>query len=1104
MAEPGGETIAPPPPPRTSEPPPLAVVEPGEETTTPPPPPQETEPTGGVASALGPAPPTAEPARRAPPQEKPNAAAVGQPQQATKEEDRQPPRPTKAEEVAALPPPSETPSQERAAAAVEAEKQLPATPAPAPTQQQPQKRLEGGAAEEASSVHDEENDAEPARVQEGRRRWRHLQAAVCLVFLCCRRAPRGDQSTPQSPLPENRGGETKSPALAGRPPMSRLEEKKPTLAHEGDTKPSSPDGKQPASGQEQVATSPPPAEASSLDLAAAAADAGKTLAAPLQQQPPQEQEVGAPEQAASIQEEKDAAPARAQEGQEEPARRRWRWLRAVVNLLFLRPKPKDKEGEATPSAPGRKQAVSSGLEDKKTTPAEKLQRKDDSPGGVPTDHQPQRKKADEGEMKPSAPDGKEPASGKKEQKPAPEPKPHGKDSTGGVLDNPEVKQKDEGEGSKGQRHHETEAAPAGPGETNPLVKRFQKAGKRFLRILSWYEGHRSSGVGGEPAGAASMEQGKGADVGTKPVTADEKQAASGQEEEKPKPPHPKWPREEERLEEILEGAFTRLLASEYHQLSNIRQKCLLPFSVFELASEVKKQCMVYWWVSEFNLQHRSDQSAKLAADVAPAEITRSKTLRRARETAAPVGGNHLPTPQGKVKDGGNPDAEAAEGIFSELSSHGFLEPMKNWCSKVIHGCKVNPMVHWMLKRRARDDRFADLDVNGNPAVLQPNSSILCLTAGNRFLLQWMRTEDESQQIENKQQPKTTRTTSLHSPTHKAPPQDLKNIDYEEIAQLFKGKRVILNLNAHVYPVSKSTFSHLADCLAVLQLGRWCNLDDNTYMEVDGLESLSTIDSLKNLRYLSLRGLSRLTELPKGIRWLKKLSILDMRGCQNLVNVASEITKTLKQLTHLDLTECYMLEHIGRGITSLSELRVFKGFVFATGTRGNRACRLQDLRRLKKLQKHTVSITTDANVGKVEMAELKHLVSLRKLTIIWSEIPSILDGDSDVMKKRREDLIEKWTSFELPQELLKLDLRCYPKNELKLKEHKNLKKLYFRGGDLEIFSIDESKLSNPSEKTNRIKTLRLRYLKFFNMKWEEIRLLLEDIEYVELCLRMKSL
>ncbi|RCV06756.1 hypothetical protein SETIT_1G189000v2 [Setaria italica] len=1186
-AEPGKETVAPAPPPRepktvdgrpaeaeiadlvaplTSEPAeaPHAVVEPGEETTTPPPPPppRETEPTDGVAPALDPALPTAESARRAPPQEKPDAAAAGPPEQTTTEAGGLPPTPTKAEEVAALPPPAEKPSLGRVVtAAVEAEKQLPVAAAPAPPQQQspPQQQQESGTAKEASSVHAEKKDAAPVAAhegeekkpgeklaalapmaQDGRRGWRHLQAAVRLIFLRCKRAPRGDQSTPQSPMPEDKGGETK-------PPASVQEEKKPTLADEGETKPPAPGGEQQASGQEQVATSPPPppppTETSSLERAATAAEAEKPLAAPPPQQPPQKEEGGAPGQASSVQEEeeKGAAPAKAPEGEEKPARRRWRRFKAAVLLLFLRPNSSprhgdqlsmDKEDEVQPPAPAGKQPAS-GLEDRKTIQAEKPQRKD-SAVGVPAEPH-------KGEMKPSAPDGEVPASGQKEQKPATAPKPYGKDSTGGVLDKPGVKRKDE-RGESKRRHDESQAGAVAGGDAGPegtpagntkttsppgsLAKKFQKAVKRLLGILSWYKEHRSSRVGGEPqAGAPPMEEGKGADeikpatapdgdkgadAGTKPSPADGKQPASGSEEEKRK----KWEREEERLEEILEGAFTRLLAAEYHQLRPIRKKCLLTFSVFDLASEVKKQVMVYWWVSEFNLRHRSDQSVKSAADAAPTE-TRRSTCWQARKTAAAAAaagsGGHPPAPEGsKAEDhGGKPDAEA-EGIFSELSSHGFLEPMKNWCSRVIHGCKVNPLVHWMLKRRARDDRFADLDVKGSPADLQHSSSILCLTARNRELLQKMRMADESQQAGNKTD--TTTTTSQQKPgapsQDKAPDQDPKNtesIPIEEIAKLFKRKQVILNVNAHVYPVSKSTFFHLADSLVVLQLGRWCNLDDKTYMEVDGLESLSTIGLLKNLRYLSLRGLSRLTELPKGIRWLRKLAILDMRGCQNLVNVASKITTPLKQLTHLDLTECYMLEHIGRGITSVSELQVFKGFVFATGTQGNKACRLQDLKRLRKLQKLTVRITTDANVGRSEMAELKHLTSLRKLTITWSEIPSILDGDSDTVKGRRAELIEKWTSFELPQELLKLDLRCYPKNELKLKKHQNLKKLYLRGGDLERFSIgDESKPINSSEKTNSIKTLRLRYLKNFSMEWKDIRLLLGDIEYMEIVTKDEKL
>ncbi|CAL4887426.1 unnamed protein product [Urochloa decumbens] len=1073
-----------------------AVVEPGEGTATPPPPPptQVPEPAAAVASAVDPAPPTDEPARRAAPQEEPDAAAAA-PLQTPVEAGGQPLTANEAAEVAALPPPL---SQEivpaPAAAPAESENQLAAAAAP-PLQPPPP--------QEASSVHKEEKDAAPegegkpeeklaavapapggegkpeeklavaapapAMARDGRRRWRQLQAAVRLLFLPCERAARGGQSTP--PPEDDKRSEAK-------PPASGEEEKKatPTPAVEGGTKPSAPDGKQTASGQEhEVATSPPPAHATASETS----DKPATAPPP----PAQKQEGGgAPEHASSVQlEKKDAAA----EGEGKLARRRWRWLRAAVNLIFLRPKPKGTE--------------------------------------------------DEGEAKPSAPE-----SGNEETKPAPTPAPQGeKIRTGGVPDMAGVKEKDEGKESKGGGHDVSQAgavaggdAAVGPeGTPAGKTKRFQKAGRRVMRIMSWYRRHRSSSrVGGEPGAAAEERKGDG----TKPAAttpdgdksaaaADGTKPASGKEEEpKPKPPpHPKWAREEARLEQILEDAFTRLLAAEFHQLKPIRKRCLLTFSVFDLAAEVKKQAMVYWWVSEFNLRHRTDHESPNSDDAAAPETTTRRRIgscwQQARQSkaAAPAAGagNQSPAPpppQGNkqpAEDGGgnnnNPGADA-EGIFSEFSSHGFLEPMRNWCSRVIHGCKVNPLVHWMVKRRARDERFADLDVNGSPAKLQPDSGILCLTADNRPLLQRLRMEDESQQAGNK--PKTARRTASSSvqsaaKDDKETAQDQKNIetilDHGEIAKLFKGKQVILNVNAHVYPVSKSTFLHLADCLVVLQLGRWCNLDDDTYMEVDGLESLSTIGSLKNLRYLSLRGLSRLTELPIGIRLLKKLAILDMRGCQNLVNVASNITAPLKQLTHLDLTECYMLEHIGRGIIFLSELQVFKGFVFATGTQGNRACRLLDLRRLKKLQKLTISITTDANVGKGEMAELKHLASLRKLTITWSEIPSILDGDSEKVKKRRVDLIEKWTSFELPTELLKLDLRCYPKNELKLKVHKSLKKLYLRGGDLERFSIDESNLTNSSDKTNSIKTLRLRYLKNFSMEWEEIRSSLKYIEYVEI-------
>ncbi|XP_066318604.1 uncharacterized protein [Miscanthus floridulus] len=993
MAEPNKETAATPPPlPQETVPhAPAAMAEPRLEADTQISASQDTETTGGGAATLDSAQPKAEPAHQPPPpQETVDMAAVGAPEQTTTEADAQPPVATMSQKIAALPPPAETPAQESAAAAAP-------TPPPPPPQKQ-----EGGDPKLASSVHEEDKGASKARVEEGeekpaRRRWRCLRAAVCLLFL----RPKSGETKPATPPGDKEavsGLEEKKPMPGEMPPPPqkdsgsavRVPSKPEAGKGEGETKPAALDGKRPEPGQEQVATLPPPAETSSQETTATAAEAGaeKQLAAPAPQQPPRKQEGGAPEQAPSVQEEMDAAPAaaRPQEGEEKPARRRWRCLQAAVGLLFLRPK---------------------GEETKPPTPGE-MPLPVDSAGKAAVEK-------GEGEMKPSAQDGKKPVSGQEEQKPAAK-KPSRKYSPGAAR-----KEKDQGEESKGRRD-ETQAGKTTPqleGE-HPSLKKFRKAARLVQFLMSWLKKVRS-----------------------------QKSAWSSQKSA--------WLRE--RLEHILEEAFTRLLATEYNkELSGVRQKCLLTFSVFELASEVKKQAMIYWWVAEFNLRHRSDPPAHAA---------------RAPPAAAGGGGRSdkpVAAPQGKGADADRRDDDA-EGIFFMLSDHGFLVPIKNWCSKVIHGCQVNPLVHWMLKRQARGDRFAELDAKGSPADLQLNSSILCLTAGNRPVLQRMRMEDESQphqarkkdesqagrkskkvtkepslqskgnrdqdqdQDQDQQQPTTKDEAQVGSksmaaadkaPSHKDEDstqakedqlikgaQNIKSsseLEHVDIPPLFEGKRVILNVNAHVYPISKFAFLNLAECLVVLQLGRWNNLDDKTYMEVDGLDSRNAIGLLKNLRYLGLRGLSRLTKLPKGIESLKKLVILDMRGCQNLVKVTASVITQLKQLTHLDLTECYMLEHIDRGITFLTELQVFKGFVFATGTQGKKACRIQDLKKLKKLQKLTVSITTDANVGKGEMADLKHLTSLRKLTITWSEIPSILKGDIEKVKKKRDDLVERWTSF----------------------------------------------------------------------------------------------
>ncbi|WVZ75091.1 hypothetical protein U9M48_023181 [Paspalum notatum var. saurae] len=852
--------------------------------------------------------------------------------------------------------------------------------------------------------------------------------------------------------------------------------------------------------------------------------------------------------------------------------------------------PEDKAGETKPSAPEKKQPASSRLEEKLQLHAE-----DDTAGGFPAEPAGQAKERVEGETKASAAGGKEqprrkqegggapeqassveekektvgrrrwrrlrgavrllfhrpkgarghgdkgeeaktPASGQEELKPPPaEKKPSRKDTSAGAP---------------------VSAEPAAREEKKKTARRLWSLLRAAVRLLF----HRAKGAaapgrhGGDHQSTRPSEE-KGGDTKAPPAVEGDKEGSKSKrttdgekgDETKAEPAAAdkrNWPEEEKRLEGILEEAFTRLLAAEYKQLDSTRQKCLLTFSVFDLDSEVKKQAMIYWWVADLDLRLRADNEA-VGDEAAPASPgqRRGRTLERVlanferppwarkrnrRRTAAPdAGGSDPPSPPGQ--QGGNKadSDDDAQDVFSKLSDGGFLVPVKNWCSNVIHGCQVNPLAHWMVKWLARGDGFADLDAKGYPEKLPTHSSILCLTADNRPELQKLRVGDNkslagtgsgkkpkatnqdslekvpSKEVGNKSEALEKAPSQQNQAQDKESAQGLQNIQQpsleqeqeqhvKQIIELFKGRRVILNIDAHVYPIPESAFTHLAECLVVLQLGRWRSIDDTTYMEVDKLESLNGIDLLKNLRYLGLRGLARLTELPKGVQSLKKLAILDMRGCQNLVKLEGKFTQ-LKQLTHLDLTECYMLEYIGRGITSLSELQVFKGFVFATGTQGskaNKACRLLDLTKLKKLQKLTISVTTDANVDEGEMEQLKNFTSLRKLTITWGEIPSILEGNQGKVKEL-EKLLRGWTSFKLPGGLVKLDLRCYPREKLELKAHVNLRKLYLRGGGLKEFSIvgDRSK--------SIIKTLRLRYLKEFSMTWAKILSELKDVEQVEI-------
>jgi hypothetical protein len=79
--------------------------------------------------------------------------------------------------------------------------------------------------------------------------------------------------------------------------------------------------------------------------------------------------------------------------------------------------------------------------------------------------------------------------------------------------------------------------------------------------------------------------------------------------------------------------------------------------------------------------------------------------------------------------------------------------------------------------------------------------------------------------------------------------------------------------------------------------------------------------------------------------------------------------------HLDVSECYLLERMPKGIDTLDSLQVLKGFLI--GSSKNTPCRLGDLRSLKRLRRLSIYIGNDAEIQGGQLKGMSHLfVTLR--------------------------------------------------------------------------------------------------------------------------------
>ncbi|KAL3719078.1 hypothetical protein ACJRO7_004081 [Eucalyptus globulus] len=297
--------------------------------------------------------------------------------------------------------------------------------------------------------------------------------------------------------------------------------------------------------------------------------------------------------------------------------------------------------------------------------------------------------------------------------------------------------------------------------------------------------------------------------------------------------------------------------------------------------------------------------------------------------------------EGLVSQGGDKTAEqVGEKVYNELLKQGLIEPDDNDRSPLMNRCKMNPLIRYMLISVAEEvGFFFPSKDNNTPEDLRNcslSSSHLRLIVGG---------EDS--------------------------PQYEKLAKDEEVSTVFNVNKQYLNLPHHWLSNMRK--------LKVLQLGRWQHSPMH-HIEVDDQKFLDELGvHHKHLKFLSLRGISRITSLPDSIVQLVNLEILDLRACHNLEKLPKDIAY-LKKLTHLDVSECYLIERMPKGTEKLSSLQVLKGFV--VGTARKNPCMISNLQKLTKQRRLSIYIGHGVARWEEQFESLKGVASLCSLTISW--------------------------------------------------------------------------------------------------------------------------
>ncbi|KAK1295686.1 Disease resistance RPP13-like protein 4 [Acorus calamus] len=377
--------------------------------------------------------------------------------------------------------------------------------------------------------------------------------------------------------------------------------------------------------------------------------------------------------------------------------------------------------------------------------------------------------------------------------------------------------------------------------------------------------------------------------------------------------------------------------------------------------------------------------------------------------------------------------EVGEIYFKELIQREFIEPVPIKRKQDAKSCKMHPIIRRMVILVAKRQGFFKFNEEQLPTINYSTSGRACLMMNFKVSSQMM---------------------------------------LDTIQKNKDNLRTLLNVNQSYLELDKTWISKMKK-VTTLQLGRWKSSPTH-HIEVVDTDFLEGLGDLDNLRYLSLNGISRITKLPNLLSNLGGLIILDLRACHNLERLPDSVT-SLKKLRHLDVSDCYLLDHMPKGLSSLSELQVLKGFVIGN-SRSKDPCKLSELRKLVNLRKLSINIGGEAVVSEEELGQMVSFEALRSLTITWGWV-----GTATLALE----------CFSLPSNLEKLDLRCFPNTEspgwLKPSNLKSLKKLYIRGGPLEILS------GGP---WTTVEVLRLKFLAKFQTDWTSVKSAFPRLVYFE--------